>query len=493
MISFYSYTEYHMLSFIMALVLTSVFQSTNIASVYVMEFQPAAKRLRIMIEGVVLLQLFVEILMLTQIMYYIQNRQFGQDYQDIPMHDILRYITYALILGSQIFLFIRTKRWQVFLLLAASLVMLPVTDTLLGKAYPYIFLLSVIYLGVRAYSLTIFYNKKRQDHLPGVSIKQAMDLLPSGVLVVNSSGQIVFMNDKMHMLLFDIMGKLPNDFYKIYWHLLRKTVHSKEDKMMLDGKILYNEKNNTYWMFQRKDPQIKNETSAVFVASDITEEWNMMLNLKEQTKNLEKQSKELDIAMSDMEEECREQEIIALKGLFHDVLGQKIALLLRALREKKEPEEDLLNEFMDGIPEIELLARQKYDAGKRLDVLIKTFSGIGVTLDIEGSLPDHSEYAGAITEIIHEAATNAVRHGYARRIHIIFRENEREYSVRITNDGITPEHTMIEGNGIKGMRKKIMYVGGYLMIDRIPEFAIIAMIPKPVNCKENRCKKEPAK
>ena len=486
MISFYGYSEYQMLLFIMALVNSAILQSTNIASVYVMEVQPSAKRLRLMIESVILMQLIVEMLLLSQIMYYAQNEKYGIGYREITAHDYLRYIIYALILGSQIYLYIRTKRWQVFLLLAASLVMLPAMDTLLGKAYPYVLLLSVIYLGVRAYSLTIFYNKKRQDQLPGVSIKQAMDLLPSGVLVVNSSGQIIFMNDKMHMLLFDIMGKLPNDFYKIYWHLLRKTVRSKEDKMMLDGKILFNEKNNTYWMFQRKDPQIKNETTAIFVASDITDEWNMMLNLKQQTKNLEKQSKELDIAMSDMEEECREQEIIALKGLFHDVLGQKIALLLRALREKKEPEEDLLNEFMDGIPEIELLARQKYDAGKRLDVLIKTFGGIGVTLDIEGSLPGNSDYAGVMTEIIHEAATNAVRHGYARKIHIIFQEKEREYSVRITNDGITPEHTMVEGNGIKGMRKKIMYVGGYLMIDRIPEVAIIAIIPKPVNCEENR-------
>lgn len=481
MITFHSFTAYHMLLFAAALVIAAAFQSTNIASVYVMEVQPSAKRLRIMIEAVILLQLLVELLMTTYIMYYIQN---GQEYQKEPLHDLLRYITYAMILGSQIYLYIRTKRWQVFLLLAASLVVLPNVETLLGDAYPYVLLLSIIYLAVRAYSLTIFYNRKRQVQLPGVSIKQAMDLLPSGVLVVNSTGQIVFMNDQMHMLLFDIMGKLPNDFYKIYWHLLRKTIHSKEDKMMLDGKILYNKKNNTYWMFQRKDPKIKNETTAVFVASDITEEWNMMLNLKQQTKNLEKQSKELDIAMSDMEAECREQEIIALKGLFHDVLGQRIALLLRALREKKEPEEYLLNEFLDGIPEIEQLAKQKYDAGKRLDVLIKTFGGIGVTLDIEGRLPDNTDYAGVITEIIHEAATNAVRHGYARKIYIIFKENEREYCVRITNDGITPEHTMIEGNGIKGMRKKIMYVGGYLMIDRIPEFAIIVIIPKIVNNEE---------
>lgn len=480
---FYEFPEYYNGFFMLLICVAVIMQSLNLSSVYAMGRSTNGKRLRIMIEAAILFQLLVEMLLLLEVTYYLRN---GERALKVPYLDSFRYVFWGILLFENVYAFIRCGRWQVFLILAAGMVILPDADNLLGQWYPAAYFLSILYLLVRSFSLTVFYNHKRRNQLSGMAIKQAMDMLPSGILVINSSSRIIYMNEQMHMLLFQIMGRLPNDFHKIYWYLLRKTIHSKEEEMILDGKILYNEVDQTYWMFQRKDPKIQEETYYVFVASNITEEWNLMLNLRQQTRNLEKQSRELEIAMSDMEAECREQEIIALKGMFHDVLGQKIALLLRALREKKEPEEELLHEFLDGIPKIEDMVRQKYESEKRLEVLVKTFAGIGVTLKQKGKLPENMDYAVAFTSILHEAATNAVRHGYAKEITVQFIETDSEYSMRITNNGILPEHTMVEGNGIKGMRKKIMYVGGFLMIDRTPEYAVIAIIPKKKPEEDNR-------
>lgn len=469
----YNFNEYNILIFMIALGIASGFQSYNVVSVYAMEFKQRGKNIRLILEGFVLAELMLEMFLLVEISYVRIS-------EDNIIHDFsfVRYLFYIMFLGWQLFVYVETRRWQISLLWISSFVVLPLADIVLKDAYPFVLLISIIYLASRASTLAEYYNQRRQGEISGIAIKQAIDFLPSGILVVNSKGQIILMNDSMHNLLFDIMGKLPNDFYKIYWHLIRKTIHSKEDEMKLDGKILLNEKNNSYWFFERKDPKIKKEQYAVFVASDITEEWNMTLNLQEQTRLLERQSKELQLAVDDVEMECREQEIIALKGMFHDVLGQKIALLLRSLREHEEPEEEMLGIFSEGLPEMEDMIRTKYDAKKRLEILIKTFAGIGVTLEISGELPTVFDYAGVYVDILREAATNAVRHGYATNIKVSFIETKDEYSMRITNDGIVPTHEMVEGTGIKGMRKKVVFVGGYLLVDRIPEFAIMAIIPK---------------
>lgn len=44
------------------------------------------------------------------------------------------------------------------------------------------------------------------------------------------------------------------------------------------------------------------------------------------------------------------EELLRGKGRVHDVLGQRISLLLRALRENKQPDEALLSAFAEGLP-----------------------------------------------------------------------------------------------------------------------------------------------
>lgn len=457
------------------LVLVAALQSMNLISVYAMELSQNGKRLRMTVEGMVLLYIVINFILLLFLQWC---KNAGMKFEEVPKLIWIRYTFATLFLILMIYLYIVTKRWQTFLLILVDFTLLPVCETLLNDYFFILPTIGNIYLGLRAYRLESFYNRRRQSNLSGFAIKESMDSLPSGIFVTDEDKQIIFMNNQMQELLYDLMGKLPNDADKIYWHLMRRAVRNKNDEMKIDGKVIHNKKNDTYWIFNRKMPQIGNNYYAIIVASDITKEWNMNLELQKQTKELRKQSDELKLAIEDLEEECHRQQIVELKGMFHDILGHKIALLLRYLREKKVPEKDLLSEFESGLPEIKDLLNTKDDLGQHIEVLIKTFEGIGVKLEIKGDLPQNKHLLEVCISIIREAATNAVRHGYAKNIYVTFEDNAAESSMRITNDGETPPHTMTEGNGIKGMRKRMVYEGGYLIVDRIPEFAIIAVIPK---------------
>lgn len=467
--------NYYLIALVAIMLASIVLQARNIVGVYIMEYSQKGRRLRLLLEVLVLGMCHIEMLMLFELGWY--------QFYEISLDEMLdiRWIAYGyfgIYVVVMVICFFLMQRWQILILLCTSIILLPEMRIWL-KDYYFIFLILFnLYLAIRAYQLATVYNGRHRKRLSGASIKESLDILPSGVLVFNDEKQVVFMNDQMQELIHDLMGRLPNDADQIYWHLMRLAVRTKDEEMKIDGKVIYNRKKGTYWMINRSVPKMNGRIFVVLVISNITREWNLNLELHKQTKSLKKQSEELKKALEDMEEESQRRQIIELKGVFHDVIGQKIALLLRSLREKKKPEKEILGDFTNGVPLLQELLNDRVNPWQHMEILVKTFEAIGIEMFVEGDFPEDIHQAETFVSILREAATNAVRHGYAHKIYVKFEDTETQRSMRVTNDGTIPPYTMVEGNGIKGMRKRLIYEGGYLLINRIPEFVIVAIIPK---------------
>ncbi len=74
----------------------------------------------------------------------------------------------------------------------------------------------------------------------------------------------------------------------------------------------------------------------------------------------------------------------------------------------------------------------------------------------------------AAYRIVQEAITNVVRHAHARRAHITL-DHDDDLTVTVEDDGrgAAPE-TIVQGNGISGMRERARALGGHVEIDRSP-------------------------
>lgn len=169
--------------------------------------------------------------------------------------------------------------------------------------------------------------------------------------------------------------------------------------------------------------------------------------------------------------------MLRIRSRFHDILGQRLALLFRSLREGEEPDEELIRRFAYNLPE-ELSGREAVTtAADRLETLCRLMQEIGVTLIIDGNLPAKESLAWLGMDIITEAVTNSVRHGLASEVYISLGQSGGNFSMRITDNGIPPKSEPVEGGGLSSIRRKVGLFDGSVRVETKPRFVLSVFIP----------------
>lgn len=178
---------------------------------------------------------------------------------------------------------------------------------------------------------------------------------------------------------------------------------------------------------------------------------------------------------------CEAEEIARSKGRVHVLLGQRISLLLRALRDDQQPDEALLMDFARSLPTA-LREDNRPSPARRLALLRETFRSMDVSVEIRGALPEDQAVADAFAEIAVECVTNAVRHGYATHVQFHLFHNDC-WRMTVTDNGISPAGPIREGGGIGGMRRRMARLGGSMELYTSPRFRIELSVPKEAELK----------
>jgi signal transduction histidine kinase len=97
-----------------------------------------------------------------------------------------------------------------------------------------------------------------------------------------------------------------------------------------------------------------------------------------------------------------------------------------------------------------------------------------------GNLPnslDH-ELSLALYRTVQEALTNAVRHGKASRVRVIFWVEGEELRLTITDNG-KGAFEVVKGIGLAGMEERLGALGGSVQVGQAPEggFSLTAQVP----------------
>lgn len=111
--------------------------------------------------------------------------------------------------------------------------------------------------------------------------------------------------------------------------------------------------------------------------------------------------------------------------------------------------------------------------------IFRKITGLEVMLSL-GNLPN---FLGphlnlALYRTVQEALTNAVRHGKATRIRVIFWVEGEELQLTITDNG-TGAFEVVKGIGLCGMEERIGALGGTVRVGRAPEggFSLAVQVP----------------
>jgi len=303
---------------------------------------------------------------------------------------------------------------------------------------------------LRDIRLIVLCQRELRTSISAISIKEGMDALPAGLLFVAQDGRILLINRKMQELLREI-GEHQVFSQPGNW------VHEAGGRM---------------WMFAQSKMLIGKKWYTQLTATDVTEQWSLTEELRAKKAQLEQRGLELSAALNELDAVCRAEEALWLRTRVHDVLGQRVTLLLRALREQTQPDTQL-SAFAHDLPQLLRENRDTEAAARRLQRLQELMREIGVTLSVQGGLPDCPETADLIADIIMECSTNAVRHGFAAEIEAQIGQG----ILTVANNGRLPERALVPGHGITGMQKKLAATGGRLTIQTTAPFTVTAEFP----------------
>ena len=317
----------------------------------------------------------------------------------------------------------------------------------------------------------------RRQALGRDSIKQALDMLPSGICYFAPSGRVKLCNRQMNSLFHTIsQGDLQT---------LAELQDALSDCDACSGVIRLSWERQTYlfpdgkaWRYRQSEVKASDGatyTEAVF--SDITELYNKNLELKAQIKQLNAISRELKWLSDNALILTREKEVLSAKTKLHDDMGAGLIAIRHILHHNRTEEEaNAMDLFRQAVSAIKY--DNAYPRGRsELDRFLHDAKAIGIKVNLSGDLPEQEALRHVMILAMRECLTNSVRHAGATTIHITAEKKGDSVSVKITNDGRSPEAEVVPKGGLHNLYRHIIDFGGTMEIQSKPSFALTVVLP----------------
>lgn len=327
---------------------------------------------------------------------------------------------------------------------------------------------------------------RRSEGLSELSTAEALTGMPAGILVIGPAGGSTFMNVRMRECLSALA--LPCDLgdQTRLWTRLSEIGRDLADEADFLGipetmtedkdRLLVNLPDGKTCLFVR-DTTGGHRPLRRIVCLDVTEAAHANAALAKTNRKLEEAADELRTRLADIERVAQASAYLSMRSRVHDVVGQRLSILHRYLEMgMTDPTsvselERLLSSVM-----VDLRRDAATDASAELEAIVSAFALVGVTVEIDGELPDGNNGV-AFTRVIREACTNSCRHAHAKRIFVAMERVEGSVRLVITDDGESYPQPFIERGGITGMRRAITSLDGTLSVGWEPMFTVRAEIP----------------
>ena len=432
--------------------------------------------LNTVLEAVILSYQFLLLVYAAEALY-----QVNEGFLIIHSYGNARVILFLMLLVVSFFLCLSEKSPLPLSVPVIASITLPGIEKAAGSRFSLLIILSLILWALRELNQLLICRKRLKEHLSEFSIKEAIDTMDFGILFCsaekNSDGQVLLSNTKMQQLILSLTGEDLYNGRLFYKRLSDGNVLSCCRRDSMASQPVYRLGDGSVWRFELKYLDIKNKHCAMLLASDMTEQEKINSQLYEESKRLEQRNREISAMLKDLETICRTEETIRAKSQVHAVLGQKISLLLSSVREHREPDEALLCSLSSVFSDE--LKNYSYINGCSLEALVKNFESLGIAVHCSGTLPAEPRLRKTFYEIISEAMTNSVHHGYASEINIRISESGGCKELFITDNGIS-KNSITEGGGLRGIRLKVNEAGGEFSYCLKPHFSLSVKIPEEV-------------
>ncbi len=257
-------------------------------------------------------------------------------------YDGLRTFFFAAVSLCAILAFAGTRKPQTLIVLVFAGLTLPVTEQLTDHLFAYLYVAAILFWLARGVLTGLPRYREIKENLSALSVKNAMDSLHTGVMFCEPGGFIVLCNKQMQQLMTVTTGKIQRNGEQFFMLLASKEIDPACEIAWFEGQYTCLLPDGSAWIFARTDLKIKRKTYRQITATDITERWKLTEALRAQNKELTRRKDGLIRTLNNLQALSRERETQRARMRAHDILGERLTLLLRMVRGEPAPDYDLL-------------------------------------------------------------------------------------------------------------------------------------------------------
>ena len=353
----------------------------------------------------------------------------------------------------------------------------PILEHSQGAVFPSLFLLALVLWTWRGISIAFKQHRWMKEELSAMSIRSAMDHLGTGVMFCEENGYIVLVNVEMQRVMMELTGKIHRNGKHFSDLISSGDVEEGWKAQFFQGQNVCIYQDGSAWVFGTVELTIGKRKYLQITATDITERWKLIDLLQWRNEELLQRQLDLSRTIENLNVLTKEIEMQKAKMRVHDVLSERLTLLIRTVRGEHDTDHRLLLHHMQGLMEDLKAVQSTPSPADELDSIVETFAYVGVDVLVNEKLPVDSEAALIVVDVIREAVSNAVRHGFATEVYVEIDHGESMCVINITDNGYAPEGEVAEGGGILGMRNRVESLGGEVSVAFSPRFELRVVLP----------------
>ena len=217
----------------------------------------------------------------------------------------------------------------------------------------------------------------------------------------------------------------------------------------------------------------------VLYFSEVTELIDREKKLEVQNKELRKLSVEIRKLRENVYQLAKEEEMLAIKTKWHDVMGEGLTAIRRTLL-SPYPQQDINIILKRWIKTVAAIRRDNEDPDQGRDAtgdLFRDAAALNIELILSGEMPETMKTKQVFFLAIRNCLLNAAQHAKATKLYADTKKTKHNEILYIHNNGIAPKSEIVPRGGLINVINYAERIGGKVEIRSLPRFELIITMP----------------
>ena len=312
-----------------------------------------------------------------------------------------------------------------------------------------------------------------------MSVKEAIDSLPAGLLYYAPTARVILVNRTMQELCRKATGMELEDGATFRNLLMEGDLLPACNRVFAGTEPVIILADETAYKINENDIAYEGHSIRMLLAIDVTEAYRCTREYIQRQEELEELGKRLQEVNREIMEVTAKEEVLNSKIRIHNELGSNLLDIKRYLVNggTEEEKKELLKRIGRGVS---FLKRDTTSAPvhDEYELLFSMAEWLGLTISVIGELPQKERIKTIMAAAIHECLTNTLRHAQGNELQVSILEDEEWVIAILTNNGSTPKGEIVEKGGFRSLRELTEQAGGSLTIKAQPSFTVTLRLPK---------------